>query len=114
MKVPRTVMTDPIEVRVNLPKSELAAFCQRWRIAELAMFGSVLRDDFRPDSDIDVLVTFDSAANWGLLDHATMQEELAQVFGRDVDLVSRRAVEASDNWIRRRAILESAETVYAA
>jgi len=100
-------------VRINLPREELAAFCRRWKISDVALFGSVLRDDFRPDSDIDVLVTFDTAADWGLLDHAAMQEELASLLGRDVDLVSRRAVDASENWIRRRAILGSAETVYA-
>jgi uncharacterized protein len=101
-------------VRIALPEKELTAFCRRWRIAELALFGSVLREDFRPDSDVDVLVSFDASAQWGLLDHVAMQDGLTELLGRTVDLVSRRAIEASDNWIRRKAILDSAETVYAA
>ena len=97
--------------RIVPDRERLTAFCQRWRIAELAFFGSVLRDDFRPDSDVDVLVTFAPDAPWGLLDFVAMQEELSAILGRRVDLVSRRAVEKSDNWIRREAILGSAERV---
>jgi uncharacterized protein len=89
-------------------------FCRRWKIRTLGVFGSALRDDFRPDSDVDVLVTFDPSADWSLLDHVQMQEELEALLGREVDLVSRRAVERSPNWIRRNAILGSAETVYVA
>jgi uncharacterized protein len=97
--------------RIVPDRERLTAFCQRWRIAELAFFGSVLRDDFRPDSDVDVLVTFAPDARWGLLDFVAMQEELAAILGRQVDLVSRRAVENSANWVRREAILGSAERV---
>ncbi len=89
-------------------------FCRRWKIRVLAIFGSLLRDDFRPDSDVDVLVTFEPSADWSLLDHARMQEELEALLDRRVDLVSRRAVERSANWIRRSEILGSAETVYVA
>ena len=89
-------------------------FCRRWKIRVLAMFGSVLRDDFRPDSDVDVLVTFDLSADWGLFEHMQMKEELEALLGRKVDLVNRRAIERSPNWIRRDAILGSAETVYVA
>jgi predicted nucleotidyltransferase len=89
-------------------------FCRRWKIRTLALFGSVLRDDFEADSDVDVLVTFELSADWSLLDHVQMQEELEAILGRDVDLVSRRAIERSANWIRRDAILGSAETVYVA
>jgi predicted nucleotidyltransferase len=89
-------------------------FCQRWKVAELAVFGSALRDDFRPDSDIDLLVTFQPDADWSLLDQSTMEDELSSLLGRKVDLVSRRAIERSENWIRRRAILESAQLVHAA
>ncbi len=92
-------------------RERLTASCQRWRITELALFGSVLRDDFRPDSDVDVLVTFAPDGRWGLLDFVAMQEDLSAILGRQVDLVSRRAVENSDNWIRREAILGSAERV---
>lgn len=86
-------------------------FCHRWKIRVLAMFGSVLREDFRPDSDVDVLVTFDLSADWGLFEHMQMKEELEALLGRKVDLVNRRAIERSPNWIRRDAILGSAETV---
>jgi len=99
---------------IDIPTERLLHFCRKWKVAELALFGSVLRDDFRPDSDVDVLVSFASDAQWGLFDEARMEEELADLFGYPVDLVSRRAVERSENWIRRRAILASAESLYVA
>lgn len=99
---------------MDLPMNEIASFCHRWKIARLEVFGSVLREDFRRDSDVDLLVTFKPGAGWSLFDHIEMQEELAALLGREVDLISRHAVEQSDNWIRRRAILESAEVLYAA
>ena len=95
-------------------RHRIEAFCKKWKIRELALFGSALRDDFRPDSDVDFLVSFSPSAAWGLLDHAAMERELAEIVGRSVDLVSRKAVERSHNWIRRRAILESAQVLYAA
>jgi predicted nucleotidyltransferase len=99
----------------DLIRSELVdRFCRRWKIRTLSVFGSALRDDFRPESDVDVLVSFEPSAEWSLLDHFQMQEELAALLGREVDLVSRRAVERSPNWIRRNAILGTAETVYVA
>ena len=97
---------------IDIPKEEVAAFCRRWRIKELALFGSVLRDDFRPDSDVDVLVRFDPEVHHTLFDMVRMQEELERILGRDVDLVSRRGIEASRNYIRRKSILKSAEVVY--
>ena len=99
--------------QIPLPQVGLTAFCKRWKIAELALFGSVLRDDFGPDSDIDVLVRYRPTAMHTLLDLERMEDELTQILGRKVDLVDRAAVEASRNYIRRRAILESAETLYA-
>ncbi|MFO8006536.1 MAG: nucleotidyltransferase domain-containing protein [Candidatus Brocadiia bacterium] len=87
-------------------------FCRRWRITEFALFGSVLREDFGPDSDVDVLVTLAPDADWSLLDPVAMEEELSGLLGRDVDIVTRRSVERSANWIRRREILESAEPYY--
>lgn len=87
---------------------------RRWKVRELDFFGSVLREDFRPDSDVDVLVSFAPEAAWGLLDHLQMETELSALLGRKVELVSRRAVEHSPNWIRRRAILESAQPYYVA
>ena len=95
-----------------LPAESIADFCQRWNIAEMALFGSVLRDDFRPDSDLDILVTPTPNADWGLLDHIRMEQELAAILGRDIDLLTRRSVEQSHNWIRRQHILDTAEVVY--
>ena len=100
--------------RIAVDQERIAHFCRRWKIKELAFFGSVLRDDFRPDSDVDVLVSFERDANWGLWDAVAMEDELSAILGRKVDLVSRRAVERSDNWIRRRAILAAAEPIYVA
>ncbi len=100
--------------QIDLPREKIAEFCKRWRIHEFSFFGSVLRDDFRPDSDIDVLVTFEEDARHTLFDLVHMQDELKQIFGRDVDIVSRRGIESSRNHIRRDAILNSAEAIYAA
>lgn len=91
---------------------EIAQFCRRWRIRELALFGSALRDDFRADSDLDFLVTFAADADWGLLDHIQMEQELQALLQRDVDLVTRRALERSQNWMRRQEILGTAQTLF--
>jgi len=100
--------------RISIPQDELRAFCQRHRIRRLALFGSVLREDFRPESDVDVLVDFEEGGEPGLFDLIGIQEELSAILGRQVDLVERKAVERSANYIRRRHILDSAETVYVA
>jgi hypothetical protein len=97
---------------IPIPKEQLDRFCRRWKIVELRIFGSALREDFRPDSDLDLLVRFAPDADWSLLDHVAMEEELAGIVGRKVDLVSQRAIERSSNWIRRKAILESAEPFF--
>jgi hypothetical protein len=99
---------------IEIPIDKIADFCQRWKIIEFAFFGSVLRDDFRPDSDIDVLVKFAPDARWTLFNHVDMQDELEAIFGRKVDLVSKRGIERSRNYIRRKAILNSAKVIYAA
>jgi len=99
---------------IYIPKDEVEGFCKRWNITEFALFGSAAKGQLRPDSDIDILVTFSPDARWTLLDHAQMQEELKELFGRDVDLVSRRGVERSRNALRKREILETAETIYVA
>jgi predicted nucleotidyltransferase len=104
------VMNDVLSVN----KQHIAEFCRRWRIDELALFGSVLRDDFGPDSDIDVLVTFAQDSAWSLFDHVAMRDELVELLGRPVDLVNRAALEESPNHIRRNGILEGAEVFYAA
>jgi len=97
---------------IDISKEQIADFCRRWHISEFALFGSVLRDDFAPDSDLDILVTFAPGADWSLLDHLRMEQELADLLGRKIDLLSKRAVEQSHNWRRRREILNTAEVVY--
>ena len=96
-----------------LPTDATQQFCRRWKIRELALFGSVLRTDFRTDSDVDVLVTFHDDADWGLLAHIQMQQELATLLHRPIDLVSKRALERSRNWVRREAILNTAQVIVA-
>lgn len=98
-------------LQIPLPRAELDAFCRRWRVRELALFGSVLREDFRPDSDVDVLVSFEPEAPWSLFDLVVMKEELEGIFGRPVDLVEREALR---NPYRRHAILSTREVVHAA
>lgn len=100
--------------QIEIPRKKLSDFCRRWQVVELALFGSVLRDDFSPDSDVDVLVRFDPEARHSLFDMVRMGDELSSILGREVDLVSRRGVETSRNPLRRQAILESAEVIYAA
>ena len=100
--------------KIDIPKEKIDEFCQKWKIVELSLFGSVLRDDFRSDSDVDMLVTFSPDAEWSLLDHVAMEEELSVIFGKKVDLVSRRAIERSENYIRRQHILSSVQTIYVA
>lgn len=100
--------------RINIDMEKVAAFCHKWKIAELALFGSVLRDDFRPDSDVDVLVKFFPDSHISLFDLVDMEEELAGIVGRRVDIVCREGIEKSYNQIRKQAILESAEVLYAA
>ena len=97
---------------LTIPQTQIAAFCQRWQITKLALFGSALRNDFSPESDIDMLASFEENARHTLFDIDRMESELKEMFGRDVDLVSRRGVEASLNHLRRSAILDSAEVIY--
>lgn len=97
---------------LNLSSEQLADFCRRWKITELAVFGSALREDFSPESDIDLLVSFAPNAQHGLLNLVRMERELETVIGRGVDLMTKRAVEKSHNWIRRRNILSSATPIF--
>ncbi|MCX7840519.1 MAG: nucleotidyltransferase domain-containing protein [Anaerolineae bacterium] len=94
------------------PDVEISNFCKRWKIRELALFGSALRDDFHAASDLDLLVTFAPDAEWGLLDHVQMQLEVEKLFGRSVDLISKRALERSTNWVRREEIFKTAQILY--
>jgi predicted nucleotidyltransferase len=100
--------------RIAIPAKKLAGFCLRWKVTELALFGSVIRDDFRPESDVDLLVSFAPDVRWTLFDLVSMQNELKQIFGREVDLVERKAIEKSENYIRRRNILSAIKVIYAA
>ena len=103
-----------VDLQIKLSETEIAAFCRKWQIDEFALFGSALRDDFNEKSDVDVLVTFSPKAKWTLFDHVDMQDELKELFGRKVDLITRGGIEQSRNYIRRREILDSAKVIYAA
>lgn len=95
----------------NSTLDHLATFCRKWRVQELSLFGSALRDDFRPDSDIDVLVELQPGHGLSLYDWVDMIDELKVIFGREVDLVSKRGLK---NPIRRDEILRTARVLYAA
>ncbi len=97
--------------RLPIDRGRIAEFCRKWRVKEFALFGSVLRDDFRPDSDVDVLVRLQPDHGLGLFDWVDMIEELKGVFGRNVDLVEREGLR---NPFRRHAILTSKQVIYAA
>lgn len=103
-----------MNLQIPVPADRLAAFCRANGIARLSIFGSALRTDFRPDSDVDILVEFEADRTPGLLGLAGMELELGEMFGRKVDLVDRKGVEASRNYIRRESILRTTETIYAA
>jgi predicted nucleotidyltransferase len=100
-------------LRIRIP-DDLVDFCRRWKVAKLAVFGSALRDDFGPESDVDVLVDFAPGAQWSLFDLVKMEDELQTLLGREVDLVERCAIERSENYIRRRNILANTEILYEA
>ena len=96
---------------IPIPQEEIKDFCQRWKIKEFYLFGSVLRDDFNEQSDIDVMVQFFPNHGWGL-EFVTMKYELEQIFSRKVDLVTKKSIERSENWIRREDILNNAKLIY--
>ncbi len=97
--------------RLAASPDEIARFCQRWRITEFSLFGSVLRDDYSEDSDIDVIVEFESACVPGL-EYFETTSELSALLGRPADVVTRSMVERSENYVRRKEVLESAEIIY--
>lgn len=101
------------ELKIKVPRKELEDFCKKHSIRKLAFFGSVLREDFKPDSDVDILVEFEPGKTPGLAFFG-MQEELAKIFKRDVDLLTFKGVETSRNPIRRKAILDSGRVYYVA
>ncbi|TVQ51886.1 MAG: nucleotidyltransferase [Spirulina sp. DLM2.Bin59] len=98
---------------IDLPLAKIAEFCHQWQVTELALFGSVLRDDFRPDSDIDIMVEFhpDAHPTFSTLDQ--MEAQLKTIFNREVDLITRQGIQTSRNYLRRHEILSSAQVIYA-
>ena len=100
-----------MKAKIEISRDEIAAFCQRNGIKRLALFGSVLRDDFTSESDVDVIVEFEQGKTPGL-EFITMQDELSEICGRKVDLHTFRGVESNPNWLLRNEILNSAEAVY--
>jgi len=101
-------------MKLNIPQIKIEDFCRRWNVSEFSLFGSALREDFEAGSDVDVMVVFGPGARTTLFDMVDMREELKEMFGREVDLVSKRGIESSRNPIRRKGILESARVIYAA
>ena len=97
--------------RIDIPREQIEAFCRKWKIREFSLFGSVLRDDFRPDSDVDVLVSFADEAEWDLFDLVSIRDDLAAMLGREVDLVEKEGLR---NPYRRSNILKTREIIYAA
>jgi len=99
--------------QISIPYGEVMRFCRRWRIRRLALFGSVLRpDDFRDDSDIDMLATFAPDSPHTLLDLVQMESDLSHIFGRRVDLGEREAVDSDTNAVRRQSILSSQKVIF--
>ena len=98
---------------IDLDSEAVREFCRKWKIKVLATFGSIVREDFRPDSDIDFLVDFDEEADWDLADLADMRDELGAILCRRVDMVTRGGLEHSRNWLFRKIVLSSVETIYA-
>ena len=107
------MMTRAIALPIALPMEKVAEFCYKWQVTELALFGSVLRDDFRPDSDIDIMVEFHPKAcpTFSTLDR--MEAELKIMFAREIDLITRQGIASSRNYLRRHEILSSAQVIYA-
>lgn len=102
---------NPAQTHIRLPLEAIESFCRKWQIREMSLFGSVLRDDFTPESDVDVLVTFEPEARWSLWDFIDLRDELSRLLQREVDVVSERGLR---NPFRRREILGSRQVVYAA
>lgn len=100
-----------MEPRIPIDRDRIAAFCAKWKIKEFSFFGSVITPDFRPDSDVDVLVTFQPEAPWSLWEWIDMIDELKEMFGREVDLVEEDAIR---NPFRRHSILSSKQVIHAA
>jgi predicted nucleotidyltransferase len=104
---------DPVKkLAIPLPMDAIESFCQRWKIAELSVFGSILRDDFNVDSDVDFLYVLKPNIHWKLVDLIGAEEELEKLLSRKVDLVNKSSVEQSHNWLRKQNILSSSQVIY--
>jgi predicted nucleotidyltransferase len=97
---------------VEIPEEHLRRFCQRWKVSELAIFGSALHENYAHDSDVDLLISFKPDIQWGLFDLVTMENELKIIFGKEIDLVEKNAVNNSQNYIRRKGILDGAQIIF--
>ena len=106
------ILSPKIQTRLGLSSTEISTFCQRWGVSAMALFGSILRDDFTQESDIDILITFTPNVRQGLLTLAKIKYELENRLHRPVDITIKESIETSDNWIRRREILTTAQTIY--
>lgn len=106
------INSQPLEQLLGVSFKTIAEFCQRRDITELALFGSVLREDFNPSSDLDFLVTFSPEAKISLSKLDAIEEELKQMVNREIDLIFKKSIEASPNWIRKRNILDTAKVIY--
>ena len=100
------------QLPIELPIEELTLFCDRWKVTTLELFGSVLRDDFSPDSDVDLLLAFEPDSTPSLFEWVGMKDELEAIFGRAVDVLTRKSVEKSTNPYRREEILKSTRVIY--
>lgn len=96
---------------IPIPEDRIAEFCRKWRVTEFSLFGSVLREDFGPESDVDVLVVFEPGRTTTLEEWLDMEDQLQEMFGREIDLVERRLL---DNPFRRHHILNNRRVIYAA
>jgi predicted nucleotidyltransferase len=103
-----------MEPKIPLNHEKITRFCRKWSVVEFSLFGSVLTEEFRADSDVDVMVAFAEDAKWTIIDLAKMERELSSLFGREVDLLTRPGVEMMENYIRRKSILRGSKVVYAA
>jgi len=107
-------MREVPNLKIDINDDDISGFCRKWKITELAFFGSVLRDNFGPDSDIDILVVFAADAKYTIFDIIRAENELACLFGRKVDLVEKSSVIESENYIRRKDVLNSLKVAYVA
>jgi predicted nucleotidyltransferase len=96
--------------RKELPVTGIEDFCKRWKVKEFSIFGSILREDFKPDSDVDVLLSFNEDVQWGLFEFVDMKEELKKIFGREVDIIEKEGLK---NPFRQREILRARKVIYA-